>query len=55
MFDGQGDMASINIQRGRDTGLRNYNDYRRLCNLTPVTSFDAVCPFPLWRICSGPR
>ncbi|PAV64549.1 hypothetical protein WR25_01648 [Diploscapter pachys] len=39
LFGGQIDMASMNIQRGRDHGLRTYNDYRRFCRLAPLTSF----------------
>ncbi|PAV56798.1 hypothetical protein WR25_05054 [Diploscapter pachys] len=40
LFGGQIDMASMNIQRGRDHGLRTYNDYRRFCRLAPLTSFN---------------
>ena len=40
------DLASLNIQRGRDHGLPSYNDARRRLNLTPRASFAEVTSDP---------
>ena len=36
------DLIALNTQRGRDHGLPGYTQYRKLCNVGPVDSFDAL-------------
>lgn len=36
------DLASLNIQRGRDLGMASYVDLREAMGLDPVTSFDQI-------------
>ncbi len=38
------DLASLNIQRGRDHGMPSYNQVRVAYGLEPVTSFDQIHP-----------
>lgn len=36
------DVLAIDIQRGRDHGLPGYTQYRALCDLTPVSTFEQL-------------
>uniref|UniRef100_A0A0N4ZCA0 peroxidase n=1 Tax=Parastrongyloides trichosuri TaxID=131310 RepID=A0A0N4ZCA0_PARTI len=38
-FGGTVDIPSMNMQRGRDHGMRTYNEYRELCQLDKVKDF----------------
>jgi hypothetical protein len=40
------DLASLNVQRGRDHGLPGYNQTRRALGLSPVESFAEIHPDP---------
>jgi hypothetical protein len=40
------DLASLNIQRGRDHGLPDYNSVRVAYGLTPVSDFDDISSDP---------
>ena len=39
------DLATLNIQRGRDHGIQPYKNYRDLCNLTSLGDFGDLFKF----------
>jgi len=49
MFNGQitgnQDLLSVDIQRGRDVGLKPYTKMREWCGLSKINSFDDLLSF----------
>jgi len=43
------DLAAVDILRDRERGVPRYNQFRRLLQLDPVSSFEDLCPDPEWR------
>ena len=39
------DLASLNIQRGRDHGLPSYVNYAELCGSEPITDYSSLFLF----------
>lgn len=42
------DLASIDILRDRERGIPRYNQFRKLCHMRPVKSFDQLTANPQW-------
>ena len=42
------DLAATDILRTRELGVPRYNDFRRLLNLKPATSFETLTDVPEW-------
>ena len=44
----QADLAATDILRTRELGVPRYNEFRRLLNLKPATSFETLTDVPQW-------
>jgi hypothetical protein len=47
-FNGLNDLAAVDILRSRERGVPRYNEFRRLLNKPPLTTFEELSDNPEW-------